>query len=77
MKTRTQKILILSIIFLSMFILNMITPLIMDDFNYTFGLNGRINSLLDNINYQSWYYSKWGGRNVAHTIEQFFLMKNK
>lgn len=77
MKTRTQKILILSIIFLSMFILNMITPLIMDDFNYTFGLNGRINSLLDIINYQSWFYSNWGGRNVAHTIAQFFLMNNK
>ena len=77
MKTRTQKILILSVIFLSMFILNMITPLIMDDFNYTFGLDGRINSLLDIINYQSWFYSNWGGRNVAHTIAQFFLMNDK
>ena len=77
MKIRTKKTLILTVIFLSMLILNMITPLIMDDYNYAFGLDGRLNSISDIINYQTWFYFNWGGRNVAHFIAQLFLMNNK
>lgn len=72
-----QKIIILSIIFISMIALNMITPLIMDDFNYTYGLDGRINSLKDIFGYQLWFYFNWGGRNIAHFLAQLFLMNNK
>ncbi len=77
MKNKTKIILELGFIFISMFILNMITPLIMDDFNYTYGLDGRINSIKDIANYQKWFYFNWGGRNIAHFIAQFFLMNNK
>ena len=64
-------------IFISMLVLNFITPLIMDDYNYSFGLNGRISNLKDIFEYQIWFYFNWGGRNIAHTIAQFFLMNNK
>lgn len=77
MKTKTRKVLILVSIFLTVLVLNMITPLIMDDFNYTYGLDGRIQSIKDIINYQIWFYNNWGGRNVAHFLAQFFLMNNK
>lgn len=68
---------LLTAIFLSMLILNFITPLIMDDFSYAFGTNGRVHNLKDIFNFQIWYYFNWGGRNVAHTLAQFFLMNNK
>lgn len=77
MKDKIKTMLIIGFIYLSMLILNMVTPLIMDDYNYTFGLDGRINSILDIINYQQWFYFNWGGRNVAHFIAQFFLMNDK
>lgn len=77
LKVNTQKRIILFAIFLSMLILNFITPLIMDDFNYTFGTSGRLENLKDIFNFQIWYYFNWGGRNVAHTLAQIFLMNNK
>ena len=74
-----NKLLIFTVvtIFISMLLLNFITPLIMDDYNYSFGLNGRISNLKDIFEYQIWFYFNWGGRNIAHTIAQFFLMNNK
>lgn len=77
-----KKIIIISVsailvVFLLMFLLNSYSPLIMDDYNYTFGLNGRISSIKDILIYQKWFYLNWGGRNVAHFIAQFFLMNNK
>ena len=77
MKAQKKIIIILFIIFFVMFVLNMITPLIMDDFNYTYGLDGKINSLKDILEYQKWFYFNWGGRNIAHIFAQFFLMNNK
>ena len=77
MKDKIKMILIIIFIYLSMLILNIVTPLIMDDYNYTFGLEGRINSIIDIINYQQWFYFNWGGRNIAHFIAQFFLMNDK
>ena len=77
MKDRVKTIVIVCFIYLSMLILNIITPLIMDDYNYAFGLDGRIESIIDIINYQHWFYFNWGGRNVAHFIAQFFLMNDK
>ena len=43
-----NKLLIFTVvtIFISMLLLNFITPLIMDDYNYSFGLNGRISNLV-------------------------------
>ncbi|MCI6107145.1 MAG: DUF6056 family protein [bacterium] len=76
-KTKISIIVILGLIYISMLILNFITPLIMDDYNYAFGLNGRLNSISDIFNYQIWFYLNWGGRNVAHFIAQLFLMNNK
>ena len=69
---------ILIIIFLSMFVLNFLTPLIADDYSYalTYGRT-RISNLLDIINYQAQHYMIWGGRTIAHTIAQIFLMSPK
>ena len=72
---RNQKILILCGIFISIFILNVLTPLIADDYSYSFGKNGkRITNLFDIIINQINHYFSWGGRSVAHTIAQIFLM---
>lgn len=72
-----KKIIILVAIFTSMLVLNLITPLIMDDFNYSFGLNGRIKNFKEIIDFQIVHYLSWGGRSVAHTLLQLFLMNNK
>ena len=72
---KNQKILILVGIFISIFILNALTPLIADDYSYSFGKNGeRITNLLDIITSQINHYFTWGGRSVAHSLAQFFLM---
>ena len=76
-KNKIQITIILFIIFISMFLLNMFTPLIMDDYNYTYGLDGRIKNIKDIFKYQYWFYFNWGGRNVAHILAQLFLMNNK
>ena len=72
---KNQKILILVGIFISIFILNALTPLIADDYSYSFGKNGeRITNLLDIITSQINHYFTWGGRSIAHSLAQFFLM---
>ena len=72
---KNQKIIILAGIFISIFILNALTPLIADDYSYSFGKNGeRITNLLDIITSQINHYFTWGGRSVAHSLAQFFLM---
>ena len=60
MKMRKKIIIILACIFIVMLFLNMITPLIMDDFNYTYGLEGKINSIKDILEYQHLFYFNWG-----------------
>lgn len=54
---KNQKIIILAGIFISIFILNALTPLIADDYSYSFGKNGeRITNLLDIIASQINHY---------------------
>ena len=66
---------ILFIIFMSMLVLNFLTPLIADDYSYAIGVTDRrISSIIDIVNYQVHHYFNWGGRTVAHSIAQFFLM---
>ena len=78
-KTKIITLCMLLFIFCSMYLLNHFTPLIADDFSYalTTDKNHRIQSLMDIINYQANYYMNWGGRNIAHTIAQLFLMHSK
>lgn len=71
---RQQIILILSSIFVMMLLLNLLTPLLADDYSYSFGLDGRIQNLMDVLQKQVQHYFSWGGRTVAHTIGQIFLM---
>ncbi len=68
---------VLAISFVLVFILNYLTPLLADDYSYSFGLNGKVNSLKDIFDYQVHHYLNWGGRSVVHFIAQFFLMFNK
>jgi hypothetical protein len=61
------------------FILNIFTPLIADDFSYSFifGTERRISSIHDIIISQYNHYTAWGGRIVAHFLAQFFLFIGK
>lgn len=72
---KQQTIIILVCIYLMMLILNLLTPILADDYSYSLGLDDtKINSFMDIINYQWWHYFNWGGRSVAHTIAQFLLL---
>ena len=72
---KQQTIIILASIFIMMLVLNLLTPLLADDYSYSLSTdNTKINSLMDIINYQIQHYLHWGGRTVAHTIAQCFLM---
>ena len=57
-------------------LLNILTPIISDDFAYLYIYNeeGRISSLGDIIQSQINHYDLWGGRSVVHFIAQVLLM---
>lgn len=72
---KQQTIIILVSIFIMMLALNLLTPLLADDYSYSLNLNKtKIENLMDVINYQWWHYFNWGGRTIAHTIAQLFLL---
>lgn len=72
---KNQKKIFLLLIFVSMLILNFLTPLLADDYSYGLNLDGkRISSVIDIFNYQIWHYFNWGGRTIAHTFAQTFLI---
>lgn len=72
---KQQTIIILVSIFIMMLVLNLLTPLLADDYSYSLNLDKtKINSLMDVVNYQWWHYFNWGGRTLAHTIAQIFLL---
>lgn len=56
--------------------LNILTPLISDDFAYLFiyGENIRVASIGDIVQSQINHYYQWGGRSVAHFIAQALLL---
>lgn len=80
--TKSKKILFLSaffIIFLSIFFINKIYPLLGDDWDYSFiwvpdyGSSERISNFSDIIISQYEHYIHWGGRVVNHVIAQLLL----
>lgn len=62
--------------FSAIFLLNIFTPIISDDFAYLYiyGEEGRISSVGDIIRSQVNHYYLWGGRSVVHFIAQILLM---
>ena len=75
LSNKQQIIIIFISIFLMMLVLNFLTPILADDYSYSLALdNTKINSLMDIVDYQIWHYFNWGGRSIAHTIAQIFLL---
>ena len=83
-------LLVLLVIDMGMLVLNQLTPLTSDDFHYSYKDNlytepvhdvvpdsERVASLGDIFDSQYKHYFNWGGRTVAHTLAQFFLMYDK
>lgn len=73
---KNSTIIILFTIFLFMLILNILTPYIADDHNYRYiwGTTNKVSNIIDVFISQYKHYLKWGGRSVAHTIAQIFLI---
>lgn len=70
---------IVAVTFMYMVFLNIKTPLIADDFVYTFifGTSMPVMNLGDIVNSQISYYTTWGGRVVAETLTQLFMFWGK
>ena len=77
LSAKQQKIIILTAIFVSIVLMNLLVPLLGDDFNYSFGLNGRLQNVGDIIQKQYWHYFNWGGRTIAHFLAELFLLMPK
>lgn len=79
MKKISKKQIILLIIFILMLILNYLTPLIIDDYYYLLKFNSseKIKNILDIVIFQKEHYLNWGGRLLAHSIAQIFLIMPK
>lgn len=62
-----------------MFLLNTHTPLMMDDYDYSFSwaTGKRVEGIADVLASQAVHYKLWGGRSVVHTLAQLFLMMDK
>ena len=88
-KLDKNKALILFSIYLLFWYLNYCTPLIFDDYIYSFIFSdysmgvplpdtaAKIDSFKDILVSQWNHYFSWGGRTVAHTLAQFFLWQGK
>lgn len=72
-------LILLVIYFVEIFHLNRHTTMLADDYSYSFvfGTEQRISNFSDIIKSQYIHYFKWGGRIVAHSLAQLFLMKEK
>lgn len=70
---------VLVLTFFYMLFLNLKTPLIADDFVYTFifGTSTPVTSIGDIITSQTTYYLTWGGRVIAETLTQMFMFLGK
>lgn len=66
-------------IVLSMFYLNIHTPLAMDDYDYSFSwATGKpLSGFADILRSQQVHYRIWGGRSIVHAFAQFFLWAGK
>jgi len=62
-----------------MFALNVHTPLMMDDYDYSFSWSTgeRLNGLAAIVSSQAAHYRLWGGRSVTHFLAQLFLYLGK
>ncbi|MBR3210705.1 MAG: hypothetical protein IKF71_02070 [Bacilli bacterium] len=71
-----QNYIVYVLIFISMLILNCLTPYIADDINYRYIWNtsNRVHNIWDVLISQYNHYLTWGGRSIAHTIAQIFLI---
>ena len=72
-------LLLLALIGCVMLLLNAHTPLMMDDYDYSFSWSTgeRVSGLVDVIASQAVHYRLWGGRSVVHTLAQLFLSMDK
>lgn len=63
-------------VFTLMLILNVLTPMVLDDYDYSFSLATglRIESFLDIIDSMIYHYYNWGGRIFAHVLASSFLL---
>ena len=73
-----KPLIVVFFIFLYMFIVNLLTPMFADDYNYSFmwDKSKRIETIMDVIRSQYMHYMEWGGRTIAHSIGQILLMLN-
>ena len=62
-----------------MLLLNAHTPLMMDDYDYSFSWSTgeRIAGVSDVVASQAAHYRMWGGRSVVHAVAQLFLSMDK
>lgn len=70
---------ILALMAATMFLLNVHTPLQMDDYDYSFSWStGKpLAGVADVLASQAAHYRLWGGRSVVHTLAQLFLYWGK
>jgi len=78
-KNRMALLVVLALIGISVFALNWYTPLMMDDYDYSFSWSTgeRVAGVGDILASQAQHYLLWGGRSVVHFLAQLFLFLGK
>lgn len=78
-KKRYSYIMVVVVLFIIIYIMNIYTPMMTDDFSYSFSwMTGkRIHRVGDVITSMEAHYYKWGGRVITSGLSQIFLMNDK
>ena len=78
-KSALHTVLLLALIGAGMYLLNVHTPLMMDDYDYSFSWSTgeRLAGVSDILASQAVHYQMWGGRSVVHFLAQLFLYLGK
>jgi len=78
-RNRACFVILLACIAVLVFALNAHTPLMMDDYDYSFSWSTgeRLDGIADIIDSQAAHYRMWGGRSVTHFLAQLFLYLGK
>ena len=72
-------LIVIALIAVTVYLLNLHTPLMLDDYDYSFSwATGKpLESIADVLKSQMAHYRLWGGRSVVHTFTQGFLYLGK
>lgn len=79
LKTKFAPIVVITVIFVYMLVINSYMPMMADDYRYAmnWGQTHHLSGIREIVEFQFHHYMEWGGRSIAHSIAQLMLFLGK